>query len=339
VDLGWPKLRYGLLTYRSSVCAFRYVPGGQCYADHWLSFFAMGANIDPAPHAVLGFGYGRTIGDSCGTTSTMTAVKVPLWAMIASALWGAGWAVINFRRTGRAARVGLCMRCGYDLRASPHRCPECGEIPRRPHTMTTRYEAECASSVTWRRPFLLHLGSWLWRGSGGAFNRLSEVTSVARFASGRRPRSLHRAPRWLGQVGPRASCMSMFGRSCLALRPLQCLRSPDRPRHQTTVRRQAAGVFLLRQDSSSGVGRSGRPRAAPAGIATACAGAGFSRAAPGGLLCSRLRPPRRKEKSARHSALASLDRNRLRRPSPAAAGAASGQCSCGIHVGPSLRFQ
>jgi hypothetical protein len=40
-----------------------------------------------------------------------------------------GWIMLR-PRAGRARRrhFGLCANCGYDLRATPERCPECGAV-------------------------------------------------------------------------------------------------------------------------------------------------------------------------------------------------------------------
>jgi hypothetical protein len=53
-------------------------------------------------------------------------LELPLWMFaVASALFPS---ILLYRRRRAAQRrtVGHCTNCGYDLRASPERCPECG---------------------------------------------------------------------------------------------------------------------------------------------------------------------------------------------------------------------
>jgi hypothetical protein len=56
---------------------------------------------------------------------------VPWWCLcVAFAAAPAAWVLrIPHRRRQRRLRLGLCPGCGYDLRASPDRCPKCGTAP------------------------------------------------------------------------------------------------------------------------------------------------------------------------------------------------------------------
>lgn len=51
---------------------------------------------------------------------------VAMAGLLLPALCGARWLLRRDRRLSRL-RKGLCARCGYDLRESAGRCPECGE--------------------------------------------------------------------------------------------------------------------------------------------------------------------------------------------------------------------
>ena len=86
--------------------------------------FYPSADADDVIFAKMGFRYLRI------TSAGMRRwnLVLPLWfiAAIAALLPSLWW---NRRRMSRKSiRLGLCLSCGYDLRATPDRCPECGTV-------------------------------------------------------------------------------------------------------------------------------------------------------------------------------------------------------------------
>jgi hypothetical protein len=122
------------------VCTVHYLEPPALHTSWELGWFSQDAtDLDPIASVnwyvpgshppVAGFFLGR--GANQDGRTTMMMVPLP-FAVSLMAVLPALAMTRHVRRQRRGHRIasGCCAACGYDLRASPQRCPECGAVPR-----------------------------------------------------------------------------------------------------------------------------------------------------------------------------------------------------------------
>ena len=80
-----------------------------------------------------GFGGFAVARATRGTLPPLYILMLPLWSLALLFAVAPGVRIYRARSRRRRLRAGLCLTCGYDLRATPGRCPECGAIPQAAH--------------------------------------------------------------------------------------------------------------------------------------------------------------------------------------------------------------
>ncbi len=80
-----------------------------------------------------GFSVHRKAQHGAFNGSNIWELVLPYWAIVCLFAAAPAWFALTRLRSAHRRTCGLCPTCGYDLRATPDRCPECGAVPRPPH--------------------------------------------------------------------------------------------------------------------------------------------------------------------------------------------------------------
>jgi hypothetical protein len=95
-------------------------PGFACHHDIWLTGSQL-LNLTRKPDGTYSHNH------IAWSRTWLARIQVPLWAVACLFVLPLVRGVIMRLRYARRRKEGRCLICGYDLRASPERCPECGQ--------------------------------------------------------------------------------------------------------------------------------------------------------------------------------------------------------------------
>jgi hypothetical protein len=133
---GSPYLGYRVVILDGGRLLFMLKGSGRPDADtdvtrwnfHSRSTAADGPFDAPAVMRTIGIDWQwRAWKDASGmTTYRQCAIEIPSWLPVLMTLVAAYLLQLRGALARRRLRAGLCAACGYDVRATPERCPECG---------------------------------------------------------------------------------------------------------------------------------------------------------------------------------------------------------------------
>jgi hypothetical protein len=129
----------GTNTYRGAISVFWANPPRRWLRSTW--------NLHSGQEDLLIGGWGRFVvqGDTAEFGDPTGVIAVGIWFytwflttffLILPLIWAVHYRMRSVRRDRE--RKGKCIKCGYDLRGSPDRCPECGVVPTFPANAASR---------------------------------------------------------------------------------------------------------------------------------------------------------------------------------------------------------